>query len=829
MDTKKPVRGLAIIVIIILIVLTACSKVQEPPPQPSQVSTFVFDIPETVSGESQTEPGEALIPAEGETQEATPTPEPAPESEPTDSSIEEPAAEVVPDERFSSIDGPLTIEAYEYIPRDQYPEFSPVEGSYEEIMARRAEFRDNKGVSVEWTIDLDGSVLTGQETHDMESGQVTVVVTKDQQPFFEVEAGDISPASNFRGLWKWAENWVLEVAHNTLTDQALIVMGEIFINGESQNEALGLDESFDFQLLNGKPFFFYSKDGSVGYYYDGILTDMGLDAVAHYACCSAAMWSPKHFEQMVAFYGNIGNKSYYIELGAFGQTSTISLPMVTITEGEEASQVEEEPTAETEISLPEEMEGEDTLQTPATAGESPVDEAVSLSLEEYNLGELFQIGELFILSPLEGNWQQIQSKRADFRIPTTEESIWVNDHMLQAGEYIAVYTELGDADRFGIALTQNGDIVKVIETGRVGSASPIQNLIVMGEDSWGLELLRTVNLSRNPFRSELALLSDVIIDQISQNEIYGFDESFGLQLLADKVFFFYRRGEEFGYVFDQTMVKLDYSDIIFRADKENQALNPRAYEEMVTFFASRNEQTYYVELGNFPPEEETQPFSSLRDWEETLSALDLLGLEVRETSLEQLVSGRDTEDEPESAAEDRTPQDQIQVSIGEDDYLAKSGGEGQRGWVSIEKNGLEIASFATGPVTEIKALQGLWAVDGQLVLELAHSSQYSVNEKVYTRARGDILIDNESQNLLYGYSESFGFQLLDGKAFFFFNRDGFFGVNFAGVEILLGYTAIDHHHTGDQARLNPLPLEDKVAFFAQREDDKFFVEIESKP
>ena len=829
MDTKKPVRGLAIIVIIILIVLTACSKVKEPPPQSSQESTFVFDIPGTLSGETQTEPEEALLPAQGETQAATPTPEPILAPEPTASSSEEPAAEVVPDEQFSSIEGPLTIEAYEYIPRDQYPEFSPVEGSYEEIMARRAEFRGDKGVSGEWTIDLDGSVLTGQETHDMESGQVTVVVTKDQQPFFEVEAGDISPASNFRGLWKWAGNWVLEVAHNTLTTEALIVKGEIFINGESQNEALELDESFDFQLLNGKPFFFYSKDGSVGYYYDGILTDMGLDAVAHYACCSAAMWSPKHFEQMVAFYGNIGNKSYYIELGAFGQTSTISLPMVTITKGEEATQVEEEPTAEPEISLSEELETEGTLQTPSTEDEGGVEEAVSLSLEEYNLGELFQIGELFILSPLEGNWQQIQSKRADFRIPTTEESIWVNDHMLQAGEYIAVYTELGDADRFGIALTQNGDIVKVIETGRLGSSSLIQNLIVMGEDSWGLELLRTVNLSRNPFRSELALLSDVIIDQISQNEIYGFDESFGLQLLADKVFFFYRRGEEFGYVFDQTMVKLDYSDIIFRADKENQALNPRAYEEMVTFFASRNEQTYYVELGNFPSEEETQPFSSLRDWEETLSALDLLGLELRETSLEQLVSGRDTEEDTESAAEDRTPQDQILVSIGEDDYLAKSGGEGPRGWVSLEQNGQEIASFATGPVTEIKALQGLWVVDGKLVLELAYSSQYKVDEKVYTRARGDILIDNESQNLLYGYSESFGFQLLDGKAFFFFNRDGFFGVNYAGVEILLGYTAIDHHHTGDQARLNPLPLEDKVAFFAQRDDDKFFVEIESKP
>ncbi|HHX08653.1 MAG TPA: hypothetical protein GX730_04390, partial [Chloroflexi bacterium] len=68
MDTKKPVRGLAIIVIIILIVLTACSKVKEPPPQSSQESTFVFDIPGTLSGETQTEPEEALLPAQGETQ-----------------------------------------------------------------------------------------------------------------------------------------------------------------------------------------------------------------------------------------------------------------------------------------------------------------------------------------------------------------------------------------------------------------------------------------------------------------------------------------------------------------------------------------------------------------------------------------------------------------------------------------------------------------------------------------------------------------------------------------------------------------------------------------
>jgi hypothetical protein len=216
----------------------------------------------------------------------------------------------------------LSIETYPIRAMDWEGEslvFEPLEGTREAILAKREVERSQSGITFTPPVTVGRYSINAVERYT--GSQVAVDVTRNDLLVMTVDAGVISPINNFRGLWVVDEQWFLEVAHveenPTDPNAAFIIWGEIFADGSSLNEQHGYDEAFNFQVLDGKPFFFFSKDGEVGFYYDGRDTLLGYTEIPHYLCCSASAFNPLAAEKMVSFYAAEGEQNYYVEIGAF--------------------------------------------------------------------------------------------------------------------------------------------------------------------------------------------------------------------------------------------------------------------------------------------------------------------------------------------------------------------------------------------------------------------------------------------------------------------------------------------------------------------------------
>jgi hypothetical protein len=142
---------------------------------------------------------------------------------------------------------------------------------------------------------------------------------------------------------------------------------------------------------------------------------------------------------------------------------------------------------------------------------------------------------------------------------------------------------------------------------------------------------------------------------------------------------------------------------------------------------------------------------------------------------------------------------------------------GSTGWVTLQRNDVEIYRIDTGMASPVTALRGLWTYDGHWVLETAYIS----SETIMGRITRDGLVLNDEM----GYSDAFGFQLLDRRPFYFFARHSRIGYSYAGRESMPAFDDIPHYGCCSAAELNPRQALELVAFFARRGDSWYYVEI----
>jgi hypothetical protein len=212
--------------------------------------------------------------------------------------------------------------------------FIPVEGTQEGILAKHQKERGNtypanspffagqSGVPVQ----LGNDTLTAEEIFSDavlgEMQKVTVHVLRNGIVIYSIPAGVGSPVNTIRGLWTYATHWALEIANvnETLAADnsiAMDVTGQIIQDGELLNERYGYEEAFGFQLLQGKPFYYFKREGRIDYSYNGKEFPLGYTNIHHYGCCSAGAANPKVFPDLVAFFAQRGEKWFYVEMGVY--------------------------------------------------------------------------------------------------------------------------------------------------------------------------------------------------------------------------------------------------------------------------------------------------------------------------------------------------------------------------------------------------------------------------------------------------------------------------------------------------------------------------------
>lgn len=71
---------------------------------------------------------------------------------------------------------------------------------------------------------------------------------------------------------------------------------------------------FGFQLLDGKPFYFFKKDDRIYISYDHQELPLTYDEIPHYQCCSAGGLNAVAGPNWVGFFGRRGEVWYYTEI-----------------------------------------------------------------------------------------------------------------------------------------------------------------------------------------------------------------------------------------------------------------------------------------------------------------------------------------------------------------------------------------------------------------------------------------------------------------------------------------------------------------------------------
>lgn len=168
--------------------------------------------------------------------------------------------------------GRLQLEEHRFIAAPELDplRFQPLQGTQEEILAEHANDRSlgfvedistNQGNPAIYSLGDSEDLLAVLVTSEQGQLEQTVRLLSGDKIIFETYAGLPSPVLPLQGLWTYDGHWALEIL---LADQNTWA-GEIFIDGELVNELNGYDETFGLQLLAGKPFFFYQRNGHVGY------------------------------------------------------------------------------------------------------------------------------------------------------------------------------------------------------------------------------------------------------------------------------------------------------------------------------------------------------------------------------------------------------------------------------------------------------------------------------------------------------------------------------------------------------------------------------------
>ncbi len=133
-------------------------------------------------------------------------------------------------------------------------------------------------------------------------------------------------------------------------------------------------------------------------------------------------------------------------------------------------------------------------------------------------------------------------------------------------------------------------------------------------------------------------------------------------------------------------------------------------------------------------------------------------------------------------------------------------------------NDVSTYEFFDGPLT----YNGHWAL---VLLDAKGSAQQGWE-------RWDRLIqDGQDINQIKAYEHSFQLTLLDGRSFFFYQKNGKIGISFDEQEIAKDYDEIPHYQCCTEALLNPGTSMNMVWFFARRGNDWYYVEayIPSQP
>lgn len=226
---------------------------------------------------------------------------------------------------------------------------------------------------------------------------------------------------------------------------------------------------------------------------------------------------------------------------------------------------------------------------------------LNMVLEEYQLAG-YPNAEGRDFTPVIGAQADVLAVRADQRDLPELDLARIdpnNTNQLRAsldGSVIFARLDDSEIDIEGVTYTQSilrvlldKEEIHTMELGIGGPVSLLRGLWVY-DGHWVVEAAKADPASEIPG-------GQIIQDGESLNEKFGYEETFEFQTLAGQPFYFFKRDDKIGAVYGEQEIPLDYDIVQHYLCCSGSAFNPLASENMVSFFAQRDDIWYYVELG----------------------------------------------------------------------------------------------------------------------------------------------------------------------------------------------------------------------------------------
>jgi hypothetical protein len=146
--------------------------------------------------------------------------------------------------------------------------------------------------------------------------QFQTVVRKNGVIVYQVEHGRLGifdPVALVPHSWVYDNKWMIEI--RTPGGGEGCSIENIIFDGVSLNERFKYTRSFSLFMIEGKPFYFYERNGAFGFAYDFVEYPLDYSSIWYACCCGAAWDNPMVFESGVFFHAKYNGKSHYVIMG----------------------------------------------------------------------------------------------------------------------------------------------------------------------------------------------------------------------------------------------------------------------------------------------------------------------------------------------------------------------------------------------------------------------------------------------------------------------------------------------------------------------------------
>ncbi len=149
---------------------------------------------------------------------------------------------------------------------------------------------------------------------DVSPGVSRLQVSLADRIVYDTEFNNVSTYGSFDGPWTYGKHWALVLLDaKPDAEQGPVPYDRLILDGKDVNTAKGYEQSFQFAVLDGRPFYFFQKEGKIGISFDGQEMAQNYDEIPHYQCCTSALLNPGKSMNMVWFFARRGKAWYYVE------------------------------------------------------------------------------------------------------------------------------------------------------------------------------------------------------------------------------------------------------------------------------------------------------------------------------------------------------------------------------------------------------------------------------------------------------------------------------------------------------------------------------------